>query len=51
VRIMNVQLGNLQTGKWRYLLPDEINTINKMVENSIKTEEASLPEHNKTRKK
>ncbi len=43
VRIMNVELGNLQTGKWRYLLPDEINTINKLVENSSKTEEASYP--------
>jgi len=34
IRIMNVSLGNLLPGKWRYLLPDEINTLNKMVENS-----------------
>ncbi len=42
VRIMNVQLGNLQPGKWRYLLPDEINTLNKMIGASSKTEEASI---------
>lgn len=47
VRIMNVQLGNLQTGKWRYLLPDEINTINKLLEHSSKTEEASYSENPK----
>jgi len=42
---MNVSLGNLQPGKWRYLSAEEINTIQRLVENSSKTEEASyLPE-------
>lgn len=40
-RIMNVELSNLKSGKWRKLTPKEISTINKMVAHSIKTEEAS----------
>lgn len=42
VRIMNVTLGSLPTGKWRYLTLDELKTINALVSNSSKTEEASL---------
>lgn len=41
VRIMNVHLGELKVGKWRYLTFQEIDTINKLVSESIKTEEAS----------
>ena len=41
VRIMNIQLGNLKTGAWRYLSEDEITVINKLVAGSVKTEEAS----------
>jgi 23S rRNA pseudouridine2604 synthase len=41
VRIMNVKLGNLPTGHWRYLTPEEIVIINKLVAESSKTEEAS----------
>jgi len=41
VRIMNVHLGKLPQGHWRYLTPDEITIINKMVTDSSKTEEAS----------
>jgi hypothetical protein len=41
VRIMNVSLGNLAVGKWRYLTPSEIDTINSLVSTSSKTEEAS----------
>ena len=41
VRIMNINLGKLKTGAWRYLTPDEIAIINKMVASSVKTEEAS----------
>lgn len=41
VRIMNVHLGKLPVGHWRYLTPDEIDIINKMVSDSSKTEEAS----------
>lgn len=42
VRIMNVKLGNLPVGKWRYLTDNELNTIKKLVTNSVKTEEASI---------
>ena len=41
VRIMNVKLDKLQTGKWRYLTDEELSTINSLVSTSIKTEEAS----------
>lgn len=40
VRIMNVPLDNLATGKWRYLTQPEIDTLNKLVAESSKTEEA-----------
>lgn len=40
VRIMNISLGNLPLGKWRYFTKEEINTINKLVEDSVKTEDA-----------
>lgn len=41
VRIMNVTLDRIGIGKWRNLTVEEINTINKLVENSSKTKEAS----------
>ena len=41
VRIMNVHLGRLPSGHWRYLTAEEINIINKMVSESSKTQEAS----------
>lgn len=41
IRIMNITLDGIQSGKWRYLTPSEMNTINKLVANSVKTEEAS----------
>ena len=40
IRIMNVQL-DVPVGKWRELTEDELNTINRMVDESVKTEEAS----------
>lgn len=40
-RIMNVELANLKSGKWRKLSKVEIDLINKMVSESSKTEEAS----------
>jgi 23S rRNA pseudouridine2604 synthase len=40
-RIMNVSLGNLNSGEWRELTAVEMDQINKMVSNSTKTEEAS----------
>ena len=42
VRIMNVTLENLPTGKWRNLTAAEMQEINRMIANSIQTEEASL---------
>jgi 23S rRNA pseudouridine2604 synthase len=39
VRIMNITLSNLASGKWRYFTADEIDTINKMLANSSKTAE------------
>jgi 23S rRNA pseudouridine2604 synthase len=44
IRIMNVNLGKLPVGHWRYLSPEEIDIINKMVSESSKTEEASYRE-------
>jgi len=41
IRIMNVHLGKLPVGHWRYLTPEELDTIQKMVSESSKTEEAS----------
>lgn len=40
-RIMNINLDGLSAGKWRYLTGAEINHINMLVADSIKTEEAS----------
>ena len=40
-RIMNVELGYLQTGDWRELTDEEMNEINKMISTSSKTAEAS----------
>ncbi len=41
VRIMNITLSNIAIGKWRYFTPKEIDSINKLVANSIKTKEGS----------
>ncbi|QNM85963.1 23S rRNA pseudouridine(2604) synthase RluF [Polaribacter pectinis] len=40
-RIMNVELGYLQSGDWRELTDEEMKEINKMISTSSKTEEAS----------
>jgi len=42
VRIMNVSLGKLPSGHWRYLTDAEVQTILKMVSDSSKTQEASV---------
>jgi 23S rRNA pseudouridine2604 synthase len=41
VRIMNIDLGELQSGEWRYLTDSEMDQINNMIGTSSKTEEAS----------
>jgi len=43
---MNVELGKLKTGTWRYLNSDEMDQINEMIANSSNTQEASK-DHNK----
>jgi 23S rRNA pseudouridine2604 synthase len=42
IRIMNITLSGIAPSKWRYLSQPEIDAINKLVSNSIKTKEASL---------
>jgi 23S rRNA pseudouridine2604 synthase len=32
IRIMHIQLGNLATGKWRYLTPAEIEQLDRLLE-------------------
>jgi 23S rRNA pseudouridine2604 synthase len=49
VRIMHIHLDNLPVGKWRYLLPDEIEKLHNSSAGSVKTEEASL--HKKTKQR
>ena len=41
-RIMNVTLKGIAAGEWRLLSKDEVGTINKSIEGSSKTEEASF---------
>jgi 23S rRNA pseudouridine2604 synthase len=41
VRIMNITLTNLPAGKWRYLTPEEIRTIESDVSSSAKTADGS----------
>lgn len=47
IRIMNITLSGIQPGKWRYLTQQEIEKINDLVANSIKTKEASVIKSNK----
>lgn len=42
IRIMNITIKNLPIGQWRYLTKKELETINLLTEESIKTKEASL---------
>lgn len=41
IRIMNIKLENLKIGKWRYLTENELYTLNIIIKDSVKTEEAS----------
>ena len=41
IRIMNIELGNLKLGEYRSFSTDELMELNKSIEYSIKTEEAS----------
>ncbi|MFL5753240.1 MAG: 23S rRNA pseudouridine(2604) synthase RluF [Bacteroidia bacterium] len=41
IRIMNISLGDLPSGAWRYLNPVEVEQLNGQLTTSVKTEEAS----------
>lgn len=41
IRIMNIYLKDLPTGKWRYLSTEELKVLNSLISGSVKTEEAS----------
>ena len=41
VRVMNVMLGNLETGRWRYFTPQEVAEMHVLLASSSGTEEAS----------
>lgn len=47
VRIMNIELGELKPGQWRYVTQAELALINAMIGDSSSTEEASLLEQPK----
>lgn len=50
VRVMNVKLGSLAVGKWRYFTPEESADMTRMLSTSVKTEEASKPQRKFTPK-
>lgn len=41
VRVMNITLGSLEVGAWRYFTPTEVRDMNALLERSSGTEEAS----------
>jgi 23S rRNA pseudouridine2604 synthase len=49
VRIMNIHLGNLHMGEWRDFTKQELAEVNRLISNSVKTEEASYPVAKKSR--
>ena len=51
VRIMNVALGSLPTGHWRYFTADEVNRLNLMLAGSGNTEDAPAPKMNLRKKR
>jgi 23S rRNA pseudouridine2604 synthase len=51
VRIMNISIGNLPIGQWRYLTAPELDIINLMISDSINDESASVSEVIKQSKK
>jgi 23S rRNA pseudouridine2604 synthase len=50
VRIMNVTLAGLSVGEWRFLTEEEMAEINRMVKDSVGTEEASQQKKQNTSK-
>lgn len=41
IKVMNISLGNLETGRWRYLTQEEIREMHSLLAKSSGTEEAS----------
>ena len=41
LKVMNISLGNLESGRWRYLTPEETQEMHALLANSSGTEEAS----------
>lgn len=41
IRVMNISLGNLETGRWRYFTPEETREMHVLLSRSSGTEEAS----------
>lgn len=41
IRIMNIHLGDLPEGSWRYLTAQEMKEMDQLIKHSVKTEEAS----------
>lgn len=50
VRIMNISLGNLAVGKWRYLTNPEIDTIESLLSGSNKTSQLPVKAKSEVRK-
>ncbi len=48
IRIMNIHLDNLNTGKWRYLTNTELEALLELIKNSTKTEEGSRKKSRKS---
>lgn len=51
IRIMNIELGNLPQGKWRYFTPAEIDRMNDMVAESTKTDAGEIRSKKSAREK
>lgn len=48
IRIMNILLDGIAVGKWRHFTEKEMEEMNSLISSSIKTEEASKVDHNKS---
>ncbi len=48
VRVMNIQLGKLPVGHWRYFTPQETDKMNEMLAESVKTNDKPAPRKEQT---
>lgn len=51
VRVMNITLGSLEVGRWRYFTPQEVAEMHLLLESSSGTEEASVSKNKPARGK